>query len=309
MNDTPIFVPAAQIWALRGIRPHKISIAGLYVDGNIEALAAPTVALVGGRAASEAGRRIAWRFAAELGQAGVCVVSGLALGVDGAAHSGSLSVGAATVGVLGGGHRHFFPRRNRPLARAIIEKGGAVVSHYSPDMPPLPFQFLERNGVIAALADAVVVIEAATRSGALNTATWGGDENIPVLAVPGDIDRPKVAGCNTLIRDGATLVTCSGDILEAIGMHRKSTENIQQTSLPLGELAAKFAKTISAEPTSAEALVARHAAGVPETLHILTSLTLAGIVLQRDDGAYVLTHPGKRGPIEINSRLNQSAVL
>jgi DNA processing protein len=190
-----------------------LALPGLWVAGTLEGLAAPCVAVVGTRAPSDAGRRLARLLGEELGGAGVCVVSGLALGIDAAAHEGALAAGGPTIGVLGGGHECFFPPRNRELAGRMVAAGGAVVSPYPPTMPARPYQFLERNGIVAALADAVVVVEAAARSGALNTASWAADRGIPVLAVPGDVDRPKVAGCLALIRDGATLVRSTADVL------------------------------------------------------------------------------------------------
>ncbi len=193
-----------------------LALDGLWVAGTLAGLAAPTVAVVGTRAPSDAGRRLAYDLGRDLAQAGVCVVSGLALGIDGAAHSGALAAGAPTVGVLGGGHGHFFPGRNRELADRMVLGGGAVVSPFAPDEPARPHQFLQRNGVVAALADAVVVVEAAARSGALNTASWAADRSIPVLAFPGDVDRPKVAGCLALIRDGAILARDVRDVLAAL---------------------------------------------------------------------------------------------
>ena len=109
--------------------------SGLWVAGDLSGLAAPTVAVVGTRAPSEDGRRFAHRLAADLGSAGVCVISGLALGIDAAAHTGALAAGAPTIGVLGGGHDRFFPPRNAELARRIVAAGGAVISPYPPDTP------------------------------------------------------------------------------------------------------------------------------------------------------------------------------
>ena len=165
------------------------ALAGLWAAGELAALAAPTVAVVGTRAPSEDGRQLAHRLAADLGAAGVCVISGLALGIDAAAHAGSLAAGAPTIGVLGGGHDRFFPPRNAELARRIVAGGGAVLSPYPPEHPAYPWQFLARNGIVAALADGVVVVEAAARSGALNTASWAADRGIPVMAFPGDVRR------------------------------------------------------------------------------------------------------------------------
>jgi DNA processing protein len=189
---------------------------GVWAAGSIDGLRAPCVAIVGTRVPSDGGQRRARRLAEELARSGVCVVSGLALGIDGAAHEGALLAHAPTIGVLGGGHDHFFPPRHRELAARIVAGGGAVISPFAPDVVPRPWQFLARNGVIAALADAVVVVEAAARSGALNTAGHAADRGIPVLAMPGDVDRPKAAGCNALIRDGATLVRDADDVLAAL---------------------------------------------------------------------------------------------
>lgn len=206
----------AELDALCGERLGDAALEGLWVAGALDGLRAPCVAVVGTRAPSDDGRRRARRLAEDLARRGVCVVSGLALGIDGAAHEGALAAAAPTIGVLGGGHGHFFPPRHRELGARIVAGGGAVVSPFGPDVVARPWQFLARNAVIAALADAVVVVEAAVRSGALNTAGHAGDRGIPVLAIPGDVDRPKAAGCNALIRDGATLVRDADDVLAAL---------------------------------------------------------------------------------------------
>ena len=210
------WVPRAELDAVCDERLGDAALDGLWVAGSIDGLRAPCVAVVGTRAPSDDGRRRARRLAQDLAQSGVCVVSGLALGIDGAAHEGALAARAPTVGVLGGGHAHFFPPRHRELAARIVTRGGAVVSPFAPDVVPKPWMFLARNAVIAALVDAVVVVEAAERSGALNTAGHGADRGIPVLAFPGEVERPKAAGCNALIRDGATLVRDADDVLAAL---------------------------------------------------------------------------------------------
>jgi DNA processing protein len=212
----PTYVPRDRIEAAREGRGFAGSAAGLWVCGELAGLARPCVAIVGTRAATGYGRRLAHRFAADLGRCGCCIVSGLALGIDAAAHEGALEAEAPTIGVLGGGHRRFFPRRNRGLAERMIAGGGAVLSPYPPEHDAFPPQFLQRNGVVAALVDAVVVIEAPARSGALNTAGWAAGR-IPVLAVPGDVDRKHVQGCLALLRDGATLARDAADVLEALG--------------------------------------------------------------------------------------------
>jgi DNA processing protein len=212
----PTYETRDRIEAARGGRGFEAAAPGLWCCGDLAALEPPCVAIVGTRAATSYGRRLAHRFALDLGRAGCCIVSGLALGIDAAAHEGALEAGAPTVGVLGGGHGHFFPPRNQGLAERMLAHGGAVLSPYPPEQAAQPWQFLARNGVVAALADAVLVVEAPARSGALNTAGWAAGR-IPVLAVPGDVDRRHVAGCLALIRDGATLARTAQDVLEALG--------------------------------------------------------------------------------------------
>lgn len=213
MEDSRV-ISIAELERVRAERGYAVQ-THLWAQGSIAGLARPSVAIVGTRAASAHGRRIAHTMAAELGSAGCCIVSGLALGIDAAAHEGALDAGAPTIGVIGSGHEHFFPRRNAFLAKRIIACGGAVLTPFPPEQPPYPSQFLARNGVVAALADAVVVVEAPARSGALNTAHWAASR-IPVFAVPGDVDRIHVAGCHALIRDGATLARGAADVLEVL---------------------------------------------------------------------------------------------
>jgi DNA processing protein len=277
------FVPRSELDALCGERLGASRLAGLYAAGSLQSLCAPTVAIVGTRAPSDGGRRLAHRLAADLGAAGVCVISGLALGIDSAAHSGSLAAGAPTIGVLGGGHDHFFPARNRELAARMIAGGGAVVSPYEPHVPARPFQFLARNGVVAALADALVVVEAASRSGALNTASWAADRSIPVMAFPGDVDRPKVAGCLALIRDGALLVRHAGDVLAELGLG--SVRRLPAPALPDGgsELGRSLVKRLAGEPAGIDALLA--GAGATATvLACIGELLGAGIIVEGADG-------------------------
>lgn len=213
--DVPEYTTHASLENLRGERDFVWAGEGLWYCGSLEGLRRPCVAIVGTRAATPYGKRLASCFARDLAAAGCCVVSGLALGIDAAAHAATIDAGAPTVGVLGGGHRHFFPRRNRELAERMVACGGAVLSSFPPDQPAQPWHFLARNAIVAALSDAVVVIEAPARSGALNTAGWAAPR-IPVLAVPADVDRSHAAGCHALIRDGAILARTAADVLEVL---------------------------------------------------------------------------------------------
>ncbi|MDB5041892.1 MAG: dprA [Candidatus Eremiobacteraeota bacterium] len=276
--------------ALEAACPERLGgtvLEGLWVAGSLEGLAAPCVAIVGTRAPSDEGRRRTRRLAEALARAGVCVVSGLALGVDGAAHEGALAAGAPTIGVLGGGHAHFFPPRHRELGARIAAEGGAVVSPFPPDNHPEPWQFLARNGVIAALADAVVVVEAAARSGALNTAGHAADRGIPVLAFPGDVDRPKAAGCNALIRDGATLVRDADDVLAALPSYLAPPTRRARHAAARSDDSPAVRRVLAALANGASdagSLVDRVDLAPAELFPLLTELEVAGRIIAGADG-------------------------
>lgn len=261
------------------------ALAGLWVAGELSALAAPTVAIVGTRAPSEDGRRLAQRLASDLGGAGVCVLSGLALGIDAAAHTGALAAGALTIGVLGGGHDRFFPPRNAELARRIVAGGGAVLSPYPPEHPAYPWQFLARNGIVAALADGVVVVEAAARSGALNTASWAADRGIPVMAFPGDVDRPKAAGCLALIRDGATLVRDAADVLAQLGIAVAPRLSAPAAIAP-DPAEARILTLLDGGPADADAVVASSELPPVLALARVGDLLAAGTIISGPDGRF-----------------------
>jgi len=261
------------------------ALAGLWVAGTLAALAAPTVAVVGTRAPSEDGRRLAQRLASDLSAAGVCVISGLALGIDAAAHAGALAAGAPTIGVLGGGHDRFFPPRNAELGRRIVAGGGAVLSPYPPEHPAYPWQFLARNGIVAALADGVVVVEAAARSGALNTASWAADRGIPVMAFPGDVGRPKAAGCLALIRDGATLVRDAADVLAQLGLAAAPVLAVPPAAAT-DPVQARILTLLDGGPADADAVVASSELPAGLALAHVGDLLAAGTIVSGPDGRF-----------------------
>jgi DNA processing protein len=271
----PVYERRGEFERLRGDRGFSSVVPGLWFVGTLEPLAGPCVAIVGTRAATAYGRRLARQIATELASAGCCVVSGLALGIDAAAHEGALDAGAPTVGVLGSGHRQFFPARNAGLAERMLAAGGAVLSPYEPNREARPAQFLQRNGIVAALADAVLVIEAPARSGALNTAGWAAGR-IPVLAVPGDVDRRHVAGCHALIRDGATLARNAGDVLEALGRSAPQTRAVPRAATD--PVTAALLAAIDAGARELDDLVAASGVSAGAALAALTMLELEGIV-------------------------------
>ena len=196
----------------------------LYARGAhaADALAAPTVAVVGARACSGYGAQVARMLARELAAAGVTVVSGLARGIDGEAHRGALDADGRTLAVLGCGIDRDYPAAHADLARRIAETGG-IVSEYEPGTEPAPWRFPARNRIIAALADAVVIVEARNRSGALITVDLAMEIDRPIYAVPGEITSALSEGTNDLLRHGwATALTSALDVLAALGIEGAS---------------------------------------------------------------------------------------
>lgn len=174
----------------------------LFSVGNV-AITVPAVAIVGTRKPTAYGKAITLELAEKLAKKGVLIVSGLALGVDGLAHQGALNVGGRTIGVLANGLDTIYPASHRQLALDIIKKDGGLLSEYAPGTPSMAHQFLERNRLVSALADAVIVTEAAAKSGTMNTVMHALSQGKDVYAVPGNITSPMSAGCNKLIEQGA----------------------------------------------------------------------------------------------------------
>lgn len=188
--------------------------AALIVRGDLKLLDRPAVAMVGARNASAAGCRFARALAQKLGDAGLVVVSGLARGIDAAAHDGAIATG--TIAVIAGGIDVAYPPENEERQRVIAERG-LLVAEQPPGTEPRARHFPYRNRIIAGLAAGTVVVEAAPKSGSLITARLAAEQGREVMAVPGSPLDPRAQGCNQLIRDGATLVQCAEDVIEALG--------------------------------------------------------------------------------------------
>lgn len=192
--------------------------SGLYLRGDPQLLAwEPKVAVIGSRHPSEYGRRVVRQLTAELAQAGVCVVSGLALGIDGLAHQAALEVGGKTIAVLGTPIDQLSPASNRALGEAVIAQG-LVVSEYGPKVGTQSWQFAARNRLISGLARAVVIVEAGLKSGTLITTQYALQQGREVFALPGPVDAATSAGTLQLIRDGARCVRSAADVLADLGL-------------------------------------------------------------------------------------------
>ncbi|HEX6219594.1 MAG TPA: DNA-processing protein DprA [Acidimicrobiia bacterium] len=178
----------------------------------------PGVAVVGTRRCTRYGLDLAEAFGGVIARAGWTTVSGLARGIDTAAHRGCLRISGHAVAVLGSGIDVCYPKENEPVYERIVETGGAILSEYPPGTPPDRWRFPARNRILAAISSAVVVVEAAATGGALITARLGAEMGRPVFAVPGDVDREMSEGCNRLIRDGAHPVLGSADLIEELSL-------------------------------------------------------------------------------------------
>ena len=202
----------------------------IYYRGNLPNTRIPSIAIVGTRKPTAYGHEVTMKFADALARKGVIIVSGLALGVDAIAHRACLDAGGTTIAVLPNSVDTFYPRTNANLADAIIQKGGAVLSEYEPPTPMRTFQLLARNRLVSGLSDAILITEAAERSGTLSTAAHALEQGKEVFVVPGNITSPMSAGCNALIKQGAHIVTSADDILEIVAPDLLRN----QSTLPLG---------------------------------------------------------------------------
>jgi DNA processing protein len=227
INDiSPLSHPYLQILGSIDKVPKK-----LYYTGTLPEFRRPTVAIVGTRKPTAYGKQVTEKLASELASKGVVIISGLALGVDGIAHAAALNAKGTTLAVLGNGLEHIYPAAHQSLAESIIASGGALLSEYTPDTPARSYQFLERNRIVSGLADAIIITEAAARSGTLNTAMHALSQGKEVFVVPGNITSPMSLGCNTLLKQGATPILSANDVLEVIAPDLL-TPNAQ---LPLGD--------------------------------------------------------------------------
>lgn len=257
----------------------------LFVRGRLEALAGPAVAVVGSRRPTAQGRDHARQFARALAADRWTVVSGLATGVDGAAHEGALEAGGITVAVTGTGPDRVYPARHADLARRIAERG-ALVTEFMPGTPPLPAHFPQRNRIIAGLCQGTLVVEAALQSGSLITARLANEAGREVFAIPGSVLSEQSRGCHALIRDGARLIETPQELLD----------ELRQAPLPgLQPLAAAAAapppedpvlEALGHDPVSLDSLSARTGWPANELLARLLELELEGRAARLPGGLY-----------------------
>jgi DNA processing protein len=253
--------------------------ATLWVRGKAELLGRPCVAIVGTRRATAYGERITRDLARTFARAGACVVSGLARGIDAAAHRGALEVDGATIAVLGTGLDVAYPRGHAELQRRIGEQG-LLLSEQAPTDAAHGGSFPMRNRIIAALASATIVVEAGVKSGALITAAHALEMGRTVAALPGPIDSPQSQGSNELLRDGAVMITSVADALALLHL----TPSLHQRDLPTDGPERAIWDALAAGPADMNALCARAALPAHAAVAAVSALELTGFVLCEFDG-------------------------
>ncbi|MHB1002274.1 MAG: DNA-processing protein DprA [Thermoleophilia bacterium] len=251
-----------------------------------EFMAHARIAIVGSRAATEYGRDAARFLAGGLARAGVGVISGMALGIDAAAHDAALAARGRTLAVLGCGADVVYPAANRSLYQDLL-KNGLVISEYPPGTPPRPWRFPARNRIIAGLADGVVVVEAAEKSGALITADFCLEQGGEVLAVPGSIFSRSSAGANRLIGDGAVVVTAVADILEAIGLQPEAGGAEVMTD-KVADGAAAIVAALGPRPLPVDVIARKCGLDAAAVIAALTALELGGSIRFEPGRGYCL---------------------
>jgi DNA processing protein len=260
----------------------------LYVDGELSCLQQPGIAIVGSRQASAQGRDNARAFALALGRQGYWTVSGLAQGIDAAAHEGALASPAGTIAVVGTGLDRVYPPAHKDLARRIAERG-AVLSEYPPGTPPLPEHFPQRNRIIASLSLGTLVVEAALRSGSLITARLASEAGREVYAVPGSIHAPQSRGCHALLKQGAKLVESADDILEELQGPRalpRQASLLQDEAARGTDSADPVLDALGPDPVTLDALLARTGWPTAEMNARLLELELEGRVARLPGGLF-----------------------
>ncbi len=270
----------------------------LYSIGDAELLSSKQIAIVGSRKSTIAGKQIAEQFAGQLAMSGVTITSGMALGIDSAAHKGALNNFGNTIAVLGTGVDHCYPKSNIGLYNQIAEKG-LLLSEFELNSPPKKEHFPRRNRIISGLSLGVLVVEAAQRSGSLITANYAVQQNREVFAVPGSIHAQTSSGCLGLIQSGAKLTRSVQDILEEFSelsaqAHNNSADNSPQTSQSITQRSItkgdnKILQFITDSPVSFDKLISQSGLTIDQLCSMLLDLEMHGMIEKRPGNQFIRT--------------------
>ena len=294
----PLFKAQAENWLGQSASNHVLTFASerypeilreiasppilLFVQGNLNVLQTPGLAIVGSRKPTVSAKGLTFEWAAELSKVGFCINSGMAIGIDTHAHLGALSAQGKTLAVLGSGLNRIYPKRNLSLSQKIVDAGGALVSEFFPELPPLAEHFPRRNRIVSGLSKGTLVMEASLRSGSLITARYALEQNREVFAMPGSVRNPQSVGCHYLIKQGAKLVEGPTDIFEEFqNLSFSEPEEVQKNfgKSPLQALASDpLLDSVDYEVTALDVVADRSKLPIKAVLAKLLQYELRGLV-------------------------------
>ena len=247
------------------------------------------LAVVGSRNASNSSKKVLKNIMNELKQTDLCVVSGLALGADTQAHKCAIESNLSTIAVIGGGFNNLYPQQNKELFNDIINKYGVVMSESWPDFEPIAWRFPHRNRIVNGLSKGTLVIEAKLKSGAIITANMCLDEGRELMCIPGDILNPNTEGIYHLLKNGATMVTCANDILDALNWNMPTKKKQEITNLNLNDYEQKIYEYIAVNNPNFDDIMIKTSLSSDEILLHLTTLELKGLIKQVEGSRYTVT--------------------
>ena len=255
----------------------------LYVLGDEKILSEKSVAIIGSRVCTEEGAKIAEKFAKELSKNGICIISGMAKGIDTAAHIGALKAGGKTIAVLGSGFKHIFPKENKKLFESILENGGAVLSEYDENTKPEAKGFIKRNRIVSGLSEGVLIIEAKYRSGTAITADFARKQGKKIFCIPHSLEQKEGIGTNRQIQNGAKLVISPQEIIEELEIKVDKTSELKETEIEVINVPDEYIpiyKYITEKPINIDEICKKTKMEISKVNYILTMLELEGYIEQ-----------------------------
>lgn len=252
----------------------------LYVLGDESLLNKKSIAIIGSRDCTMYGYEQAKKFAKELAKEDICIVSGMAIGIDSAAHIGAKNEIGKTIAVLGSGFNHIFPEENKELFYEILEHGGCIITEYAPDVEPEYNNFPSRNRIVSGLSEGVLVVEARYRSGTSITAKYAKKQGKKIFCIPSNLDTTTGVGTGKLIQEGAKLVLTTNDLLVELGINEKQEEYIEENEVEVDEKYKEVYSVLSKIPINVNEICKKTNKSIVEINTTLTMLELEGLVKQ-----------------------------
>lgn len=255
----------------------------LYVLGNESILNEKSIAIIGSRVCTDEGKKLAEYFAKELSKKGICIISGMAKGIDTYAHLGALKTGGKTIAVLGAGFNHIFPKENKELFSEIIKNNGAVITEYSENVKPKSEGFVQRNRIVSGLSMGVLIIEAKHRSGTAITANFARSQGRKLFCIPHSLEQKEGIGTNRQIKKGAKLVTTPEEIIKELNIQTKKIIECKEKTIEIEDIPEEYMpiyKFISNNPINVDELCKKTKMEISKVNYIITMLELEGYIKQ-----------------------------